>query len=68
MRLSWKLLVPLALINLAVVAFWLKTTDWTGALWHARWILALAANIIPFILIARHMSKNLAPRKYRYAP
>jgi len=67
MRLSWKLLVPLALVNLVVVAFWLLTRDWTGALRLARWILALAANIIPFILIARHMSKNLAPRKYRYA-
>jgi NADH-quinone oxidoreductase subunit H len=67
MRLAWKLLVPLALINLVVVAFWMRTSDWTAPMQIVRWTIAIAAEVIPFVLIGRHMSKDLAPRKYRYA-
>ncbi len=67
MRFAWKLLVPMALINLVVVAFWLRTSDWTGLLQIARWTIALSLEIVPFVLIARHMGKGLGPRKYRYA-
>lgn len=67
MRLAWKLLVPLALINLVVVAFWLRTGDWAGPLQLVRWAVAILLELVPFILIGRHMSKGLGPRKYRYA-
>ena len=67
MRLAWKLLVPLALINLGVVAFWLLTRDWTVPMQFIRWVIAIAAEVIPFVLIGRHIGKGLGPRKYRYA-
>lgn len=67
MRLAWKLLVPLALINLVVVAFWILTRDWSAPMQIVRWAIAIAAEVTPFVLIGRHMGKGLAPRKYKYA-
>lgn len=67
MRFAWKLLVPMALVNLVVVAFWLRTSDWAGLLQIVRWAVAIGLEIVPFVLIARHMGKGLGPRKYRYA-
>ena len=67
-RFAWKFLVPLALLNLGTVAFWHLTTSWAGALQLARWALALAFVIVPFVLVGRRLSAGLAPRTYRYAP
>jgi NADH-quinone oxidoreductase subunit H len=66
-RLAWKFLVPLALINLVNVAFWLLTAEWTGALGLVRWVVSAAVVVIPFVIIGRRLSTGLAPRKYRYA-
>jgi NADH-quinone oxidoreductase subunit H len=66
-RLAWKFLVPLALINLATTAFWVRTFDWTGALQLARWAIALVLIVVPFVLIGRRLTSGLAPRTYRYA-
>ncbi|AHF92510.1 NADH dehydrogenase [Opitutaceae bacterium TAV5] len=67
MKFAWKFLIPLALINLAAAAFWLLTPGWTGPLLAARWLVALAIVLIPYVLIARRLSAGLGPRIYRYA-
>ncbi len=66
-RLSWKFLVPLALLNLANAAFWALTPGWTGPLALARWAISIAIVVIPFVLLGRRLSAGLAPRTYRYA-
>ncbi len=66
-RLSWKFLVPLALINLANAAFWSLTANLPPLLQIARWLVAIALVVIPFVLIGRRLSTGLAPRSYRYA-
>ena len=48
MRLAWKFLVPLGLVNLGTTAFWQLSADWTGALQAARWAVALALVAGPF--------------------
>lgn len=66
-RLSWKFLVPLALLNLGNAAFWALTTGWTGPALLARWVISAAIIIVPFILLGRRLSTGFAPRTYRYA-
>lgn len=66
-RLSWKFLVPLALINLGVAAFWALTAGWSGALYLARWAIALLLVVGPFLVMGRKLSAKYAPRTYRYA-
>ncbi len=66
-RLSWKFLVPLALLNLGNAAFWALTAGWTGPLALARWAISAAIIVVPFILLGRRLSAGFAPRTYRYA-
>jgi len=66
-RLAWKFLVPLALVNLGVAAFWALSTGWTGPLQLARWGIAVALVVVPFLVIGRKLSAGLGPRTYRYA-
>lgn len=66
-RLSWKFLVPLALLNLANAAFWALTPGWSGPLALARWAISIAIVVIPFVLLGRRLSAGFAPRTYRYA-
>ncbi len=66
-RLAWKFLVPLALFNIGVAAFWSRTHDWAGPLQLARWAIALVLVVAPFVLIGRKLSAGIAPRTYRYA-
>lgn len=66
-RLSWKFLVPLALINLGNAAFWSLTANLPPLLQIARWVVSIALVIIPFVLIGRRLSTGLAPRSYNYA-
>jgi NADH-quinone oxidoreductase subunit H len=66
-RLAWKFLVPLALINLGNAAFWSLTSGWSGPLQLARWALALALVVGPFVVLGRQLSAGVAPRTYRYA-
>jgi NADH-quinone oxidoreductase subunit H len=66
-RFAWKFLVPLALVNLGVAAFWALTADWTGAVRAARWLIAAALVAGPFVLLGRKLTAGLAPRTYRYA-
>ncbi|MDR2863598.1 MAG: NADH-quinone oxidoreductase subunit H [Puniceicoccales bacterium] len=68
MRLAWKCLVPLALVNLATVVFWERTAGWDGpALQAVRWLAALALVVVPFVLLGKTLSAGFGPRKYRYA-
>jgi len=66
-RLSWKFLVPLALLNLGNAAFWALTPGWTGPLALARWAISAGIIIVPFVLLGRRLSAGYAPRTYRYA-
>jgi NADH-quinone oxidoreductase subunit H len=66
-RLSWKFMVPLALINLANAAFWSRTADWPIGLQIVRWIVSIVVIVLPFVLMGRRLSRGLAPRTYRYA-
>jgi NADH-quinone oxidoreductase subunit H len=68
MRLAWKFLVPLALINLGTAAFWHLSAGWEP--WPARlarWALALALVVVPFVILGRRLSAGVGPRTYRYA-
>lgn len=67
MRFAWKLLVPVALINLGNAAFWALTQDWSAPLQAVRWAVALALLVGPFVLLARSLGSGLGPRTYRYA-
>jgi NADH-quinone oxidoreductase subunit H len=67
MRLAWKFLLPLALINLATAAFWHLSAGWGPGAQPLRWILGLALVAVPFIVIGRRLSSGLGPRTYRYA-
>jgi NADH-quinone oxidoreductase subunit H len=66
-RLSWKFLVPLALLNLGNAAFWSLTAGWTGPLVLVRWTISILIVAAPFVLLGRHLSAGLGPRTYRYA-
>ncbi|MGD1029941.1 MAG: NADH-quinone oxidoreductase subunit NuoH [Opitutaceae bacterium] len=67
MRLAWKFLVPLALINLLTAAFWHLSAGWGTGAQPLRWGIALALVAVPFVLIGRRLSSGLGPRTYRYA-
>jgi NADH-quinone oxidoreductase subunit H len=66
-RLAWKFLVPLALINLGVAAFWTLSSGWSGSWQPLRWLLALALLVVPFRQIGRRLTAGVGPRVYRYA-
>jgi NADH-quinone oxidoreductase subunit H len=66
-RFAWKFLVPLALINLGTTAFWALTAPWSGPLQLARWAIAIALVIGPFVVMGRSLSAGVRPRTYRYA-
>jgi len=66
-RLSWKFLVPLALLNLGNGAFWALTTEWSGPLVLARWAISAAIVVVPFVLLGRRLTAGQAPRTYKYA-
>jgi len=67
-RLSWKFLVPLALINLVNAAFWSLTADCSAPLQIARWAASIIVIVVPFFFMGRKLSAGFAPRTYRYAP
>jgi NADH-quinone oxidoreductase subunit H len=67
-RLAWKFLVPLALVNLANALFWVRTADWSGfGSQTARWGIALALVVVPFLMLGKGLAKGIGPRRYRYA-
>lgn len=67
-RFAWKLMVPLALCNLANAAFWHLSAPWEGAgAQLLRWVISIVIIAAPFLLIARSLGSGLGPRTYRYA-
>jgi NADH-quinone oxidoreductase subunit H len=69
MKLAWKFLVPLTLVNLLVAAAWHYSGTWafTGAL-TVRWLLCGAAIGGTYVALGRGLhTKHFAPRAYRYA-
>jgi len=69
MRLAWKFLVPLALVNLGTAAFWQLSAGWESPPAQlARWIGATVLVLGPALLIGRRLSGRVQPRTYRYAP
>jgi NADH-quinone oxidoreductase subunit H len=68
MRLAWKFMVPLALINLGNAAFWQLSADWSGPLPQlARWAIAILVVVAPFLIMSRRLYAGFGPRTYRYA-
>lgn len=67
-RFAWKLMVPLALCNLANAAFWHLSAPWDGPVGIVlRWLVSIAIIATPFLLIARSMASGIGPRTYKYA-
>jgi NADH-quinone oxidoreductase subunit H len=66
-RLSWKFLVPLALVNLLNGGLWAATSDWTGAAGVARWVVSALLVVVPFVVLGRSLMAGYGPRIYRYA-
>jgi NADH-quinone oxidoreductase subunit H len=66
-RLSWKFLVPLALLNLGNAAFWSLSAGHSPAMDLARWPISAAIIIIPFYLLGRRLTAGYGPRTYKYA-
>jgi len=67
-RLAWKFLVPLALVNLGMAAFWALSAGWAGPLQLARWAVALAIVAVPFLLLGRReptATRERRPRSHR---
>jgi NADH-quinone oxidoreductase subunit H len=69
MKLAWKFLVPLTLINLVIAASWHYTSEWqfTGAL-AARWLMCAAFVALAYVGLGRGLTLNAHPKRiYRYA-
>ncbi len=69
MKLAWKFLVPLTLINLLVAVAWHATGTWhfPGAL-PVRWILCGAGIAAAYVALGRGMTATQFPKRtYRYA-
>jgi NADH-quinone oxidoreductase subunit H len=69
MKLAWKFLVPLTLINLVVAALWHYSGAWdfTGAL-AVRWLLCAAIIGGAYVALGTTLhTKAFPPRNYRYA-
>jgi NADH-quinone oxidoreductase subunit H len=66
-RLAWQFLVPLALINLVTVGFWLRTAGWSGPMNLVRWGVCLVLVAGPFALLGRRLNPGRGPRTYKYA-
>jgi NADH-quinone oxidoreductase subunit H len=70
MNFAWKFMLPLALINLLVAAFWHYSESWVcvGALAY-RWAVGLAGLGIPFVVMGKTMTRRRAwgPRVYGFA-
>jgi NADH-quinone oxidoreductase subunit H len=69
LNLSWRFLVPLALINLAVAALWHKLGETTSLpLLGVRWLVAAAVIVICFVLLAKNLKNGKSSqRHYHYA-
>ncbi|HOW64644.1 MAG TPA: NADH-quinone oxidoreductase subunit NuoH [Candidatus Paceibacterota bacterium] len=70
MSFCWKLLLPMALINIGVAAGWHYSRDWSfPAAWGCRWFLGLAGVGLPFMGLAWGLRRRRGwgPRVYRYA-
>lgn len=66
-RLSWKLLVPLALVNLANTALWSLTATLPAAAQPLRWLFCAGIVAATFVALGRRLGSGLGPRAYRYA-
>jgi NADH-quinone oxidoreductase subunit H len=66
-RLAWKLLVPLALVNLVTAGFWELSAGWQGAHQPLRWAVAIVLVAGPALLLGRSLGSGIGPRTYRYA-
>jgi NADH-quinone oxidoreductase subunit H len=66
-RLSWKFLVPLALVNLGNAMAWSLTADLPAAAQILRWAASIAVVVATFVMLGRRLGRGLAPRTYTYA-
>jgi NADH-quinone oxidoreductase subunit H len=67
LSLAWKLLVPLALINMVAAALWHFSTGWNfAAAFELRWLLCALLVLFPYILIGRFLTAGLSARRQYY--
>lgn len=69
LNLSWKFLVPLALINLVAAAVWFWTRPWHFSFFTPafRWLLCAAIFWVPFFALGRTLNRIPLPRRdYTY--
>lgn len=66
-RLSWKFLVPLALVNLGNAMAWSLTAGVSPAAQILRWAASIAVVVATFVMLGRRLGRGLAPRSYTYA-
>jgi len=64
MNFAWKFMLPMALINIVVVAIW----HYMGGGW-ARWLICSLMVAGPYVLLGRGLTehRNLSKRTYRFA-
>ncbi len=69
MRLAWKFLVPLALLDLGAAALWRLGAGWESPPAQlGRWAASLLLVLVPAAVIGRRLTARVGPRTYRYAP
>jgi len=54
-------------VNLFTAAFRVLSAGWAGPLAFARWLVAGALIVGPFLALGLRLSAGLGPRTYRYA-
>jgi NADH-quinone oxidoreductase subunit H len=66
---TWKLLVPLALINVFAAVAWWKSGAWQfPAALEVRWLLCASLLAIPYVWLGRSLNgATLHQRQYSYA-
>jgi NADH-quinone oxidoreductase subunit H len=64
MRLAWKFMLPMALLNIVAAAVWKFIPSWP-----ARWLICVAILIAPCVVLSRRLrrAKKLQVRSYQFA-
>ena len=67
LSLAWKMLAPVALVNMAGAAFWYFSKAWTfPAAFEVRWLLGATLVLVPYFLIGRSLTAGISSRRQYY--
>src|SRR5262245_45781505 len=66
MNFAWKFMLPMALLNIAVVGVWHFTgaANWPFAV---RWLICATLLVVPYVLFGRVVQSKIPKRVYRFA-